>query len=94
VSAQQARGEARPTEHQSGAACTEADLMRGAVPRLGAADARRVRLDAPAAGEATGRWDPVGLDRVADNLLPNALKYSPSDAPVVVAVRRRATRSS
>jgi signal transduction histidine kinase len=66
-----------------------ADLLRGAVARLGAADARRVRLDAPAAGEATGRWDPVGLDRVADNLLSNALKYSSPDAPVAVVVRSR-----
>jgi signal transduction histidine kinase len=65
------------------------EVLRGAVARLGAADARRVRLDAPAAGEATGRWDPVGLDRVADNLLSNALKYSSPDAPVAVAVRRR-----
>ena len=64
-----------------------AEVVRHAVARLDPASAERVRLDAPAVGEATGSWDAVALGRVADNLLSNALKYSPPEATVEVAVR-------
>jgi signal transduction histidine kinase len=63
--------------------------VRAAATRLDADQAGRVQLDVPAAGEATGRWDALALDRVVDNLLSNALKYSPPEAPVTVAVERQ-----
>jgi signal transduction histidine kinase len=64
-----------------------AEVARQAVARLDPASAERMRLDTPAEGEATGSWDAVALGRVADNLLSNALKYSPPDASVAVVVR-------
>jgi signal transduction histidine kinase len=65
------------------------EAVRAAVGRLDADRAGRVWLEAPAAGEATGHWDAVGLGRVVDNLLSNALKYSPPETPVRVAVQRQ-----
>ena len=36
----------------------------------------------------TGQWDPVRLGRVLDNLISNAVKYSPARSTVTVSVRR------
>lgn len=44
-------------------------------------------LDAPEPLE--GVWDPVRLSQVVENLLSNAIKYSPSEAEIVVQVRRQ-----
>jgi PAS domain S-box-containing protein len=58
------------------------------VDRLaGARDERRIRVEVPE-DLPTLRADPARLERVLVNLLDNALKYSPSDAPVVVSAYR------
>ncbi|MCP3139919.1 PAS domain-containing sensor histidine kinase [Pyxidicoccus xibeiensis] len=38
-------------------------------------------------GNTAGTWDPDRLGQVASNLVENALKYSPADSPVRLAVR-------
>lgn len=63
-------------------------MLGRAVARLDAGNAERVRLETPSAGTAIGHWEALGLDRLADNLLSNALKCSPPDEPVEVVPRR------
>ena len=61
-------------------------LLREAVQRLGADAEERVTLRIPPGVETAGRWDATRLAQVFDNLLSNALKYSPPGAPVTVTV--------
>jgi PAS domain S-box-containing protein len=52
---------------------------------------RRIRLDA-AEPSLVGEWDAARIERAIENLLTNALKYSPDDSEVVVSLGR-ATRA-
>jgi signal transduction histidine kinase len=52
-------------------------------------DGRRVRLHA--SGAATGLYDRVRVERLIENLIENAAKYSPPDTPIEVHVRRNGT---
>ena len=61
-------------------------LIRDAVDRLPPDVGHRIRLRLPRSSETRGDWDPLMLDRVIANLLSNALKYSPEDSPVEVAM--------
>jgi signal transduction histidine kinase/GAF domain-containing protein len=45
------------------------------------------RCDLDAAGEARGQWDPLRIEQVVTNLLANAIRYSPTDRPILVRVR-------
>jgi signal transduction histidine kinase len=69
------------------AAFEESDLARliaGAVGDLPGA-AERVRIVAPSLPRI--RTDPQRLEEIVSNLVENALKFSPADAPVTVEVR-------
>jgi signal transduction histidine kinase len=48
---------------------------------------REVQVEA-AAETIVGLWDPRGIERVALNLLTNAIKYSPEGGPVALRVER------
>jgi two-component system phosphate regulon sensor histidine kinase PhoR len=66
---------------------TSAYLMDLGARLAGTAEGKRVRIDVPE-GLPAVKADPARLERVMMNLLTNALKYSPSDTEVVVAVSR------
>ncbi|HEU5314580.1 MAG TPA: ATP-binding protein [Chloroflexota bacterium] len=55
-----------------------------------AAGQRRLELRAED-GPILGPWEPVRLGRVLDNLISNAVKYSPARSTVTVSVRREAS---
>ena len=57
--------------------------MRALEP---AADARHVHLATTVRGRATARCAPEKVERVLLNLLTNALRHTPSDGTVAVAV--------
>jgi len=63
-------------------------LVQEAVSILdGSPDAQRLELQLPA-DPLTLICDPLRVEQVLNNLISNALKYSPRDAPVVVALRQ------
>jgi signal transduction histidine kinase len=68
------------------------DLVHGAVNRLPPDLGQRIRLDLAQADGTRGDWDAAMLDRVISNLLSNALKYSPEDTPIDVAIEAAADR--
>jgi signal transduction histidine kinase len=61
-------------------------ILDEAVSEAGPLLAERVTRDDPRGLDTTGQWDPFRLKRVFANLLSNALKYSPSDAPIRLTV--------
>jgi signal transduction histidine kinase len=66
------------------------DHLLEMLSRMGAVlDAARVEVAIPERPALAVRADPARLERIMANLLSNALKYSPDDAPVTVAAERR-----
>ncbi len=62
-------------------------LVRRVIEQHGVASGRPIKLES---GEEriTGTWDEVRVEQVLDNLLSNALKYSPAETPVTVGIER------
>ncbi len=62
-------------------------LVRRVIEQQEAASERRVRLES---GEERiiGTWDEARIEQVLNNLISNALKYSPAETPVTVGIER------
>jgi signal transduction histidine kinase len=63
-------------------------LARLLAHQAGALDASRVRVEVPPSLTKVSA-DPARLERIVTNLVSNALKYSPSDAEVIVSAAER-----
>jgi predicted ATPase/signal transduction histidine kinase len=50
------------------------------------------RIEVEAEGDLTGRWDPVRVQQVLQNLVGNALQHGAADHPVRVQLRGRGTQ--
>jgi two-component system sensor histidine kinase ChvG len=68
-----------------------ANLIRSREDR-GMNGGRRLVLDATPGGRLTVMGVPTQLERVAENLIDNAVSFSPPDGTVTVAIRRAASR--
>jgi len=66
--------------------CDLLAIIREVLDLTGPELADRVSLDVCPGVETIGRWDAERLEHVFANLLSNALKYSPPDRPVHLAV--------
>jgi signal transduction histidine kinase len=63
-------------------------LVAGAVEDRERADEQHIFRIEDTGGEVAGRWDSMRLERVMDNLLSNACKYSPEGTEVLVTLAR------
>ncbi len=67
------------------------ELVQGTLENYRAANPDRTLVFQTQLENATGTWDEVRLEQVINNLVSNALKYSPANAPVIVGLELGAT---
>ncbi len=67
------------------------DVLQQVVGRFGPDVAARLRLQVEAGAERVGEWDAPLLETVLENILANAVKFSPPDSPIHVTVAAAAT---
>ena len=63
-------------------------LARRVIEQQEAAYGRQIKLESDVES-ITGFWDEARVEQVLDNLLSNALKYSPAQTPVTVGIQLR-----
>lgn len=63
------------------------EIVLAAIARLPADQALRMKLEVDAEDEIVGEWDHDLLERVLDNVLSNAIKYSPPETPMEISLR-------
>ncbi|HLH26309.1 MAG TPA: sensor histidine kinase [Chloroflexota bacterium] len=61
-------------------------VLDAVVSRCPPAERARLHIRATLASVRPGQWDAARLERVLENLLSNALKFSPPDSPIEIAV--------
>jgi signal transduction histidine kinase len=61
-------------------------LLDAVLGRCPPANRTRIRIRATAASARRGQWDAARLETVLENLLSNAMKFSPPDARIEIAV--------
>jgi signal transduction histidine kinase len=61
-------------------------LLDAVVGRCPPDERARLRIRATPASARPGQWDAARLERVLENLLSNAMKFSPPDRPIEIAV--------
>lgn len=66
------------------------EIVLAAIARLSSDQSQRVKLRVEAEDEVAGEWDRDLLERVLDNVLSNAIKYSPPETPIEISLRAQA----
>lgn len=67
------------------------EIVLAAIERLPSDQSQRIELRVEAEDEIVGDWDRDLLERVLDNVLSNAIKYSPPGSPIEISLREQAT---